>query len=161
MEEQEKKASTVRSVVILVGCAFAALFVAMVVVMAVRGMPKLAGESTDRIVYTMSPAASAVAFVPGPGPSESGRVRYEKVFREAPVFTSYWLEVTPAGSSYTFEGAPHGASYRFHGTPFSSSYTFEGARYGAGFEFSSPVAYYHMSTGEKTVTGADPKEKKK
>ncbi|MYG80714.1 MAG: hypothetical protein F4187_02590 [Gemmatimonadetes bacterium] len=170
MEDQEKQANAVSKVVILVGCAFAALFVAMVVVMAVRGLPKLAGESDDSVTYTMlptvstvdfvpgsglvtytmSPAAGSVAFIPRPGASESGRVRYEQVFREAPV-----------GTGYRFTVAPSGASYRFHGTPFSSSYTYMGPPHGASFGFSSPIVFHHTSTVEETATGADPEEKKK
>ncbi len=138
MDDQEKQANTVSKVVILVGCAFAALFVAIVVVMAVRESPARAGESDYSVTYTMSPTASTVDFVPNAG-AEFLRIGYGKAFQEAPVSTSYRLTVAPAATSYTFEGAPRGASYRL----------------------SSPVVYYHMSTGEKTVTGVHPEEKKK
>ena len=64
MEEQAKQDRTVRKVVILVGCAFAALFVAMVAVMAVRGMSTQAGEPDRLVTYTYSPNAHSVAYSP-------------------------------------------------------------------------------------------------
>ena len=168
MEDQEKQANTVSKVVVLVGCAFAALFVAMVAVMAVRGMPKRAAQAdysvsytmssarpvdfvpgSGLVAYTMSPVASSAVFVPGAG-AEFRRLRDGEAFREAPVSTGYRLTVAPSGTSY-----------RFDGTPFGFSHTFEGAPHGATFELSSPVVFHHTSTVEETVTGVDPEEKKK
>lgn len=63
MEDQEKQANTVSQVVILVGCAFAALFVAMVVVMAVRGAPRAA--STYTMTTESAPTGSAVFYRSG------------------------------------------------------------------------------------------------
>lgn len=59
MEEQGKQGNAVRNVVVLVGCAFAALFVAMVVVMAVRGAPRAAWTYT---MTTQSAPARSVAY---------------------------------------------------------------------------------------------------
>lgn len=59
MEEQGKQGNAVRNVVVLLGCAFAALFVAMVVVMAVRGTPRPARTYT---MTTQSVPARSVAF---------------------------------------------------------------------------------------------------
>lgn len=56
MDEQGKQGNTVRNIVILVGGAFAALFVAMVVMMAVRGAPRPAVTYT--MSYSMRPAAT-------------------------------------------------------------------------------------------------------
>lgn len=55
MEEQGKQGNTVRNVVILAGCAFAALFVAMVVVMAVRGAPRPARTYTMTTERALNP----------------------------------------------------------------------------------------------------------
>ena len=169
MEDQEKQANTVSKVVILVGCAFAALFVAMVVVMAVRGLPKLAGESDDSVTYTMLPTVSTVDFVPGSGlvtytmsPAAGSAVFVPGAGAEfVRLGDGEALRETPVSTSYRFTVAPSGTSYRFDGTPFSSSYTYMAPPHGASFGFSSPIVFHHTSTVEETATGADPEEKKK
>lgn len=101
MEEQAKQDRTVRKVVILVGCAFAALFVAMVAVMAVRGMSPRAGEPDRLVTYTYSPNAHSVTYVPA---------------REAPAVSGSSSGLLPVHYRTTRDPGRAGFTYTFDAT---------------------------------------------
>lgn len=140
MEEQGKQGNTVRNIVILVGGAFAALFVAMVVMMAVRGAPRPAVTYT--MSYSMRPAATRSMEVQA-HPVTFHRIRSEFRRSEAPVLFQSEGQLSRRSGllpiRYTISEAP--IVYQTEGT-------------------TSPMPLY-VPSAKVVPENADPKEKKK